>query len=62
MGLIISVPFKKVMVLSIIAFHMEKVLKGKTIMNHLGTLKMAHLVRGVSTEALEDSFVKACVK
>jgi hypothetical protein len=23
---------------------------------------MAHLVRGVSTEALEDNFVKACVK
>ena len=56
MGLIISFPFTKVMVLSIIAFHMEKGLKGRTIMNYLGALKMAHLVRGVSTEALEDNF------
>ena len=62
MGLIISFPFTKVMVLSIVAFHMEKGLKGNTIMNYLGALKMVHLVRGVSTEALEDSFVKACVK
>ena len=62
MGLIISFPFTKVMVLSIIAFHMEKGLKGKTIMNYLGALKMAHFVRGVSTEALEDNFVKACIK
>ena len=41
---------------------MEKGLKGRTIMNYLGALKMAHLVGGVSTEALEDNFVKACVK
>ena len=61
-GLIMSFPFIKIMVLSIVAFHMEKGLKEKTIMNYLGALKMAHLVRGVSTEALEDSFVKACVK
>jgi hypothetical protein len=33
MGLIISFPFTKVMVLSIIAFHMQKGLKGRTIMN-----------------------------
>ena len=62
MGLIISFPFTKVMVLSIIAFHMEKGLKGRTIMNYLGALKMAHFVRGVKTEALDDNFVKACIK
>jgi hypothetical protein len=50
------------MVLSIIAFHMEKGLKGKTIMNYLGALNIAHFVRGVNTEALEDNFVKACIK
>ena len=62
MGLIISFPFTKVMVLSIIAFYIEKGLKGKTILNYLGALKMAHFVRGVKTEALEDNFVKACIK
>ena len=29
---------------------------------YLGALKMAHFVRGVKTEALEDNFVKACIK
>jgi hypothetical protein len=62
MGLIISFPFRKVMVLSIIAFHMEKGLKGRTIMNYQGALKIVHIVRGVSTETLGDNFVKACVK
>ena len=61
-GLVISFPFTKVMLLSIVAYHMEKGLKCRTMMNYLGALKMAHLVRGVGTEALEDTFVKACVK
>ena len=41
---------------------MEKGLKGRTMMNYLSALKMAHLVREVSTEAVEDTFVKACVR
>jgi hypothetical protein len=51
-GLLISFPFTKVMLLSLVAFHMENGLTGKTIMNYLGALKMAHLVRGLKTEAL----------
>ena len=42
MGLIISFHFSKVMVLSIVAYNMEKSLKGRTMMNYLGALKMAH--------------------
>ena len=61
MGLIINFPLTKVMVLAIIAYHMEKGLKGNTIKTYLGALKMAHLVRGVKTEALDDAFVKACI-
>ena len=41
---------------------MERGLKGRTLMNYLGALKMAHLVRGVSTEDLEDTFVQACIR
>ena len=52
----------QVMVLLIVAYHMEKGLKGRTMMNYLGALKMAHLDRGVSTEDLEDTFAKACVQ
>ena len=60
---IISFPFTKVMDSTINqVFHMERDRKGTTIMNYLGAVKMAHLVRVVSTEALEHSFVKACVK
>ena len=34
MGLVISFPFTKVMVLSIVAYHMEKGLKGRIMMNY----------------------------
>ena len=62
MGIVISYPMDKLMILNICSYFMGRGLKGKTLMNFMSALRTDHINRGIQCEALEDKFLKAVIK